>query len=127
MFLIPNTPSDAMATAHADSRYSTRESKIDNDDGEDDALGDGGGDDCTPNSTSRNGRSGTITVTSSFDSPHRRSCRQAAADAFVGAAGGVLPNRSESTAPPLRRRLTRGATVTEHSTAMTATIPPPLS
>ena len=83
-----------MAAAHADSRYSTRGSKIDDDNGDDDALGDGGGDNCTPNSTSRNGRSGTITVTSSFDSPHRRSCRQAAADAYVGAARWVSPNRS---------------------------------
>ena len=65
--------------------------KIDGNDGNGDALGDGGGDDGTPDSRSRNGRSGTITVTSSFDSPHRRSCHQAAANAFVGAAGGVSP------------------------------------
>ena len=100
MFLIPNTPSDAMATAHADSRYSTRGTKSDDDD--DDALGDDGGNDGTRDSTSRNGKSGTIMVTSSFDSPHRRFCCWAAADAFVGAAGRVSPNRSESTA--VRRR-----------------------
>ena len=58
MFLIPNTPSDAMATAHADSRYSTRGTKSDDDD--DDALGDDSGNDGTRDSTSRNGKSGTI-------------------------------------------------------------------
>lgn len=96
MFLIPNTPSNVMATAHADSRYSTRGTKIDDDD--DDALGDDGGNDGTRDSTSRNGKSGTIMVTSSFDSSHRRFCCWAAADPFVGAAGRVSPNRSESTA-----------------------------
>jgi len=75
--------------------------KIDDNDGDGDALGDGGGDDGTPDSTSRNGRSGTIMVTSSFDSPHRRSCRQAAANAFVGAAGGC--RRIGPSRPPPRR------------------------